>query len=67
MTPQLLRNIRRLEGHKVTGLLAGNGEPTPFSGELVSAPRRGAGTVWLVMEGTDRFVAPDELYDLHEA
>ena len=63
MSPQLLRSLRHLEGHQVHVRL---GDGSRLDCELVSAARRGAGTVWLHDGTGDRFVPVAEIADVRE-
>ena len=63
MSPQLLRSLRHLEGHHVLVRL---GDGSRLDGELVSAARRGASTVWFHDGANDRFVPVDQIADVRE-
>ena len=64
MTLQTLRTLRNLEGHHVQVRL---GDGSRFHGELVSTARRGASTVWFTDDaGDDRFVAADQIVEMHD-
>jgi hypothetical protein len=63
VSPQLLRSLRHLEGHHVLVRL---GDGSRLDGELVSAARRGAATVWFHDGTDDRFVPVDEIADVRE-
>lgn len=63
MSPQLLRSLRHLEGHHVRVRLD---DGSRLDCELVSAARRGAGTVWLHDGTHDRFVPVAEIADVRD-
>lgn len=63
MSPQLLRSLRRLEGHHVRVRLD---DGSRFDCELVSTARRGAATVWLHDRGGDHFVRIASIVELRE-
>ena len=63
MSPQLLRSLRHLEGHHVHVRL---GDGSRLDGELVSAARRGASTVWVHDGTSDRFVPVADIADVRE-
>ncbi|HVM52895.1 MAG TPA: hypothetical protein VM262_06835 [Acidimicrobiales bacterium] len=64
MSPQLLRSLRRMEGHHVRVRLE---DGSRLDCELVSTARRGATTIWLHDErGTDHFVPVAAIADVRE-
>ena len=63
VSPHLLRSLRHLEGHHVRVHL---GDGSRLDGELVSAARRGAGTVWFHDGTDDRFVPVADIADVRD-
>jgi hypothetical protein len=64
MSPQLLRTMRRMEGHHVSVRLE---DGSRLDCELVSSARRGAQTVWLHdTGGHDHFVPVAWIADVRE-
>lgn len=64
MSPQLLRSLRRMEGHHVSVHLE---DGSRLECELVSSARRGASTVWLHDTcGDDHFVPVAAIADVRQ-
>jgi hypothetical protein len=64
MSPQLLRTMRRMEGHHVLVRLE---DGSRLDCELVSSARRGAATVWLQDDhGDDLFVPVSAITDVRQ-
>ena len=63
MSPHLLRSLRHLEGHQVRVRLD---DGSRLDCELVSAARRGAGTVWFHDGTDDRFVPVTAIADVRD-
>jgi len=64
MSPQLLRSLRRMEGHHVSVRLE---DGSRLDCELVSSARRGAATVWLHDSGgRDHFVPVAEIAEVRD-
>jgi len=64
MSPQLLRTMRRMEGHHVSVRLE---DGSRLDCELVSSARRGAATVWLQdARGDDLFVPVSAIADVRD-
>jgi hypothetical protein len=63
VSPHSLRSLRHLEGHQVSVRLD---DGSRLDCELVSAARRGAGTVWLHDGTDDRFVPVAAIADVRD-
>jgi hypothetical protein len=64
MSPSTLRTLRHLEGRHVALALTDGSRLDDC--ELVSAARRGSGTLWLVDCGDDRFVPVADVIEVWE-
>jgi hypothetical protein len=65
MVANRLHELRTLEGRRVSVALRSG--VRLHDCRLVSAPRGGVRTVWVVVNGADAFVPVDDLVDLSEA
>ena len=65
MNIDCVAQLRRLEGHCVSVALKDGSRID--NGQLISAGRNRARTLWLFAGGSDTFVAIDEIVDLWEA
>jgi hypothetical protein len=65
MTKAQLAHLVDLEGHHVCVALTDGSRLDDC--ELVSIPRRTISTVWLYVDGEDRFVGADQISDVWEA
>jgi hypothetical protein len=65
MTRAPVGQLTTLEGRQVS-LALRNGDRIDDA-QLVSARRNGAGTLWLFTDGSDRFIAVEDVIDVWEA